>query len=114
MKIELIKGLSYSYRNLIATTKNPIINCSEDDAKYLCSTGFFKEMVNDTTIPDNDLPDNDLPDNDLSKMSVAELENIATSKNINVKGLKKREIIEKLVAVKETDPDDIGFILETE
>lgn len=109
MKIELIKGLSYSYRNLIATTKNPIINCSEDDAKYLCSTGFFKEMVNDTTIPDNDLPDNDL-----SKMSVAELENIATSKNINVKGLKKREIIEKLVAVKETDPDDIGFILETE
>ena len=109
MKIELIKGLSYSYRNLIATTKNPIINCSEDDAKYLCSTGFFKEMVNDTTIPNNYLPDNDL-----SKMSVAELENIATSKNINVKGLKKREIIEKLVAVKETEPDNTGFILETE
>lgn len=104
MKIELIKGLSYSYRNLIATTKNPIINCLEDDAKYLCSTGFFKEMADDTTIPDNDL----------SKMSVAELENIAASKNINVKGLKKREIIEKLVAVKETDPDDTGFILETE
>lgn len=105
MKITLVKGLSYSYRNLLATTKNPTITCSEADAKYLCSTGFFKEMVDDTTMFDNDL----------SKMSVAELENIAVSKNVDIKGLKKKEIIEKLSLANENISDDnTGFNLEPE
>lgn len=102
MKIILIKGLSYVYRNLVATSRNPIITCSENDAKYLCSTGFFKEVAEDTTVAD------------FSKMSVAELEAIAVSKDIDTKGLKKKEIIEKLSSVKETSSDDTGFSLEAE
>lgn len=107
MKIRLVDGiLSYTFKNIVATRRNPFVTVSEADAEHLLSTGLFtrvEDTSNDDCInipaTDNVTPitsdaDNDVP---LEKMTVAELDQFAQNIGVELNpSLKKQEKIDIL------------------
>lgn len=93
MKVKLIKGLSYKQGILLATVKNPYIDCSEEDAQKLIETGYFEfcEQVaeSNTNVSNGQTAD----DKELQKMTKDELVAYATECNIDISNCSKKDEI---------------------
>lgn len=92
MKLRLIKGLSFRYKDICATSDKPEIECSKTDGDYLISTGHF-----DICDDESDEESFNSVKKPLEKMTKPELMSYASSINIDVSDKMKKEEIIKLI-----------------
>ncbi len=97
MKLRLIKGLSFRYKDICATNDKPEIVCSKTDGDYLLSTGHF-------SIVDNVSDESNSEEKPLEKMTKNELINYAADNGIDISACDKKEEI--INAIKDAEADD--------
>lgn len=98
-KVKLIKARSYN-GVVKATSEQPVVDVSEEDAQALVATGYFEPCTSVVADEQKDKSEEGTPDYEaLSEMTKAELLKYAKENDIDVEGCKtKADILEAISA----------------